>query len=265
MGYGLKIKNPSGGLVIDSEGFGMNYIGTATYYGTVVHPRTGTSLGFDAAYDTGTAVNISEYRITSTATTLIPFVKITSTYNCALISVSKINSNTWSIKIYCSGSGLEIFCFAKTTTVPTGYGMALYDSSGNVSYNLCNAGSPLFFQSIADFPDDTSNGSPTHSATITGAALSSYTKPAVFGWNLGYNFYCGPGSPPHPLEINTWQAIGIQGFGLQISSNVLYRTAYNLVPLYNFDAGSDLPVANNDLNLPATSVVIIEANGLVTS
>lgn len=262
MSYGLKIQNPTGGLVIDSAGFGMNYIGTATYYADVPYPRQSVSLNLDNAYSLSTATNVKEYRITSTSTALIPFIAI-GTGTCELVDVSKIDENTWSISAY-SNHDLEVFCFAKTSIVPTNYGMALYDTSGNLSYNFCNANAPLFFTSIGEFPDDTIAGSPVSTATITGKAISSYTKPAAFGWNLGYQVYNGPGSPPHgpPPPINTWHYTSVSSCGLTIYSNNLYRTFHTIVPGVNFDTGSDLPAGDNELQLPATTVVLIEASGL---
>jgi hypothetical protein len=264
MAYGLKIQNPSGGLVIDSEGFGMNYIGTASYFGTTPYSQPGISQAAIEAYTYGAPINISEYRITSTASQLLPLLTISASYVCALVSVQKINSNTWSIKAYSSAAGLQIYCFAKTSVTPTNYGLALYDSGGNVSYNFSNAGSPLFFKSIASFPDDSINQSPVSSASITGASLNSYTKPIVFGWNLGYQFYVGPGTPDPPQEINTWQYIASSAAGLTIVSGNLRRSLFTIVPPSNFDAGTDVPIADSDFPLPATTVVIMEANGLVT-
>lgn len=264
MAYGLKIQNPAGGLVIDSEGFGMNYIGTASYHGVTAYSQPGISLAAETAYSVNNPINISEYRITSTANQLLPLLTISTSYKCALVSVQKINSNTWSIKAYSSAAGLEIYCFAKTSTVPTNYGLAIYHSNGNIAYNFSNAGSPLFFKSIANFPDDTIYESPVTAATITGASLASYTKPIVFGWNLGYQFYVGPGTPNPPQEINTWQSISSAAAGLTIVSGSLRRSLFTIVPLSNFDAGTDIPVADNDFQLPASSVVIMEANGLVT-
>ena len=263
MAYGLKITNPSGGLVIDSSGFGMNYIGTASYYGTTPYKQVATSLGSDFVFLNSTPININEYRITSTADSLIPFLSIGS-YTCALVSVSKINSNTWSILAYTSGS-LTVYCFAKTSVTPSGYGMALYDSSGSLSYNFVNAGSPLFFKSFASFPNQNGALSPSTAATVSGSALSSYTTPAAFGWNLGYSLFCGAGTPPHPMDPNTYQRVSMSSVGMYLSSGTLYRTQFLLAPAINFDAGSDLPAYDSEYYFPDTTVAFIEASGLVTA
>jgi len=141
MAYGLQITNPSGGLVLSSDAFGLNFVGKATLYSTTANSNTG--------------VGYLTYRIT-TATPPLVFMKLVQgDFWYCLRSVTDVGGGVWEIQITATSgvegssnasntsaayatllSGVDVYCFARPTSVTDTYGLAIYDKDGALAWDL---------------------------------------------------------------------------------------------------------------------------------
>lgn len=172
MTYGLKIINPSGELVMSSDAKGLYCLGKGTLQGSVVQPSgnaTGSHPGRTAGY--------SVYRFSGHPGPLIFGVELVLNKTVGIRSVSNPSSNTWDVTVYCGDTpdahgfetqyGLDVWAFGLPQTAPaSGYGLAIYDASGNIAWDLTQL--PLFAKGYI------SGSSSPHT-------IPSLTKPVVLG------------------------------------------------------------------------------------
>lgn len=185
MSYGLAITNPGGELVISTEGFGLNYIGKASYQGLTANDVSGGNwLAGSVAY-----------RITGCPSAPIPFHTMPLDARVALTDVILVSTGTYDLYYHCDtpsfntegygtqANALEVFVYARRTTVAGSWGMALYDSAGSLAYDLSSM--PLFPRQRMAW------------ATVGSAAVAisgGLTKPAYFGrYNADRTFNEFPG------------------------------------------------------------------------
>lgn len=246
MTYGLMVDNLSGELVISSEGFGLAYIGKATYDSDVGAP----SLEFDTLRF-GTYTTFKKYVITSSVP-IAAFVKLTSGLRSGIASVTQSGS-TWEIIVFNqNGSNVvqaaDVYCFARPTSLSASYGLALYDSSGALAYDLTGGVRPLFFKGVVDFL-----------STDSSIALpGGITTPAAFGFSCGY---VDPSPVLISVPFNRYRMDG-QLYGLSLSGSNITRNLVKFRDGPNEDFGpGESPAAGGPGVVPFT-VYLIDCNGL---
>lgn len=162
MAYGLSIENPSGKLVLSSDGIIPGYLGKATL--SSVTQNDTTNAGF------------STYTF-SHAGPIIPVVKLQSTRQTFLQSYTQSGS-TWTIIVYNGGSpsidngfdtqySTDVYVWGLPVSV-SGYGGAIYDGSGNLKGDLLKR--PLDIKARIDWDSSTVSGS-----------ISGITTPGIIG------------------------------------------------------------------------------------
>ena len=194
MAYGLKISNPDGEMVISSDGFGMNYIGRATYTGT-----SSISNFLPPYYNPpfATFINVGVYTITSTSDAIMPFLPINSSYITGVVTCKKTNSNTWQISVInhaplastATPSNMpawtqtDVYVFAKPTGTGSGsgYGLEIFNSSGSLTWDF-KSSQPLYFKGRAKF---TFTGAGSDTQVSIPSSAQSTTTLLAFGWGLG--------------------------------------------------------------------------------
>ena len=175
---GLPSLVPSGGLVIDSNGNSLNYIGKAAVQ-TVTQPTVGAN--------TGTTGDVSYLVNRGAETFCVPFITVPAgrvVYPISVAAAVVSSVNKWRIVIHCGGtpsssgfltqySDAEVFCFARLTTA-SGIGLKLKDAAGVLTHVYTDTdGRPLVVrstinQSGADFTDQ--------------PVASDILKPAFYGF-----------------------------------------------------------------------------------
>lgn len=169
MGFGFRAFNTSPGwLTLSSDGATYGYIGKATYVST-------TPAGTSHVWSFG---GYSTFTINWPADIIVA-VSVTKNTGGTRLESMQYSGGTWTIKVY-SGlntsssigffdqdSSVEVFCWGRPVSV-SGFGMAMYDSSGALSADLSRP--PLVF-----------NYSIAQGAGVTSSWIPAYTKLAVIG------------------------------------------------------------------------------------
>lgn len=195
MGYGLSISNPSGELVVSSDAKMLHYLAKAVWQSTT--QISGRSQTQDASQLPAPGVRAGYSTYSLTVPTGVQFalavdLPIGTAYgtrsvgilDCTLVSSAGGNS-TYSVKAYNADppSGdrfdntqyaLDIWAFGFVNSPAGTWGLALYDSSGNMSADFTRA-IPLFPKFISDFQ------------TTKTQTIPSLTRPVLLGMP-GYYF-----------------------------------------------------------------------------
>lgn len=134
MSFGFRIKNQSADIMASEETYSAVFIGQATYTGV---DYTWPYLNPDmfGVY----AVNSYFFTITTTQP-IIPFIKASDIY-AGVTDIAYVGTTATITVAVRGGSSLpEIWCFAKPDPAPTpsGYGLALFDASGDCTFDTEN-------------------------------------------------------------------------------------------------------------------------------
>lgn len=236
MAYGLACYNGSDQLTLSSDSFTYGYIGKAAHSVTV-SPGTDPVIAYNG---------YSEYTITWAADIIVALPVLTDALT-ALISVSQAGS-VWTVRVFCSGGSVdsfgfdsqrttEVFVFGRPTAV-SGYGLALYDASGQLTGDLSRR--PLAVSEFKEF-----------GSTDVLRPLTGYTKPAIIGGDTTETQEStGPsgGVWIHKRSEGGWRW---DSGGTQLG-----RGTYQTERLQE-----DIPLANT-ITRYAVDAIIIEASGL---
>lgn len=241
--YGMKIKNPSGGLVVASDGFGLNYLGRAW----LVAYETALDMNNPA---TGTKPQWMRYRITTPSPVVVPFLAL-SALCCGVAKVVRSGS-TWDFIVFNQDSSnnpipISVFCFGRPTT-HSPFGLRIRQNDGVTLAYEFGLNRPLMFAGVVDM------GAGVNSATIPGVS-----SPAVMGFALGF---------VDPLWILVNAARGqwrsdARVVGWTLSGSVISRTerqARSDGEIVEFGVGES--PGSEDYRGRATTAFIIDANGL---
>jgi hypothetical protein len=241
MTYGLKILNPSGQFVLHSDAKGLYCLGKATLQGSVVQPSgsaTGTTPGRVAGY--------SLYRISHPGDIVVA-VDLPDGYYVGVDSITQPSSGVWEIKAFCGSSldannfiatqvQLDVWAYGlpQTNTPFNAYGLALYDSAGNLSWDLTRP-NPLF---VKGYVDD------AHSA------IPSLTRPVAIGpqaTDITNDIATGP-------TINDYAVEHFRGALRRVGTSVGYAPV--MVQRYRYtNAGEPLGLGNGDI-YPTSSFIV---------
>lgn len=129
MSFGLQLVNDNGQTLISDSTYNLVYIGKATYNGQTY---TGPSPAYGAAGEYW--VNEYTYTIYSSRP-VVPFIhSATGDFYC--VNSMTISGNTYTIRVF-SRSAPTIYCFSRIApgAVATGYGLAVYDSNGELAFS----------------------------------------------------------------------------------------------------------------------------------
>lgn len=233
MTYGLSITNPSGELVISSEGFGLYCVGKCALQGSVVQPT-----GIFPSSSPGQLGGYSRYRITSVNTPIFA-IDLPLNKRVGLRGMTNVGGNVWEVEVHCGDTPdpnafdaveyqVDVWAFAQHSGTPAGpYGMAIYNAAGALAYDF-TAGVPLAAVAYVD-----GIGSPT---------IPSLTRPVILGWTptdeTQENFQGG----------NTWHVRRRRGAWMRTSSTALAKVDYTEQKYRYFSpAGSPVGVAGGDV------------------
>lgn len=180
MGYGLKITNPSGELVISSDAFGLYCIGKAVLQGSV-----GTATGTATSGSPGRTWGTSKYRISHDGP-IICAIDTPVNKRVGIVGISQPSAGVWDIEAYCADtpdsygidgtySALDVWAFGLPTTAPSTWGMALFTASGAPAYDLTRS-NPLFPRASITSPAQASG-----TTVSSSVAIPSLTRPVVLG------------------------------------------------------------------------------------
>jgi hypothetical protein len=162
MTYGLRIINPEGELVIDSEAFGLYCIGRGVLQGSVV-PPTGTATGGSPGRRSGFSI----YRITWSGGPIVVVFDLPLGKRVGIISVTP-GSGFFDVKMHCGDTPdafdidsieypIDIWGYAVAAHSPAGaYGLALFNSAGVQTWDF-SQGLPLWPRGYIAGPPDTYN------------------------------------------------------------------------------------------------------------
>lgn len=184
MSYGLLIENPSGQLVVSSDGLFPGYLGKATLVSTV--------------QDDGATSGYSTFTF-SHAAQIIPVLKLVDQRSTFLQNLS-FASGVWTILVHHAGSpsgtegfktqyAPEVFVWGVPAAV-SGWGMAIYDATGNPTGDLTKK--PLIVaQQInwtsTDGPEALAAGITTPGIIGQMADWRRQSFPVGATWNVGYD------------------------------------------------------------------------------
>lgn len=170
MAFGLQISNPSGDLVVSSDAKMLHYLAKAVWQSTTqLSPGSGSS---DPSQQTapGTRAGYSTYQLTVPAgvkfllaidlPTGSAGTRMVGITGCAYLSTSGGNDiyrvtayngdQTFGSLFDYSQYPLDIWAFGFVNSTASNWGLALYDSAGNLSADFTRA-IPLFPKFISDF------------------------------------------------------------------------------------------------------------------
>jgi hypothetical protein len=235
MAFGLVAYNNSNKLTLSTDGILYGYAGQATYVSTT---SAGTSVSEAlAGYMTYTF---------SWSGRIIVVLPLKTGYYTGLVDLTQ-SGGVWTIKIqngnsfdslgFLVNTTTEVYIFKEPST-PSGYGMALFNSSGQCCADLTIR--PLTYKGTANF------SSSSTSATRPGGV----TSPAVMAMP--------PGDGKGTTTFNgvRWD-IRLYDYYWTVDSSNVYRAAV-LKERYQDDGAAI--TAYDDL--PSTSPFIIDVNGL---
>lgn len=243
MGYGITMTNGSNGLTLSSDGRVYGYLGQATHVQTIQPPgpMSGT-LGWPNLGECGYSV----YTFTW-AGSIVVAVPAKTNGTTAVLEMFQTGS-VWTIYVH-KGTGAtnaigfdvqevtQVYVFGMPTAA-SGYGVAVYNSAGTLTGDLSRR--PFAFDRYLSF-----------AANVGSASFSGLTTPAVVGMPI-------------------WQQNAVQPYDETFNDNRIYYGAWRWnstsglllrqLFLYTFER-DELDIGGTNL-MPATSAILIEANGL---
>lgn len=243
MGYGLTVFNEGGGMTLSSDGLIYGYIGRATYQSIVQPPGplSGT-IGWPSEGDCGYSVYTIDW-----PGPIIVALPVKTNGSTALLDMFQSGS-TWTIHVH-KGNGstnaigfdlqeaTEVYVFGRPTTV-SGFGLALYNAAGQLTGDLSRK--PLTFDRFVSM-----------AGGVTFVAFSGLTVPAVVGDAIWFEST----SEPYDDTFNdNYMRRGAWRWNSTLGR--LTRTLY----LWFYRRSEDVLGASNVI--PATSAILLEANGL---
>lgn len=244
--FGLRIRNPGMGLVVASDGFGLNYLGRATLVG--YEPATDMN---GLSPPGGTKPQWMRYRITTASPVVVPFLPL-SGLCCGVAQV--IRSGTqWDFIVFNQDASnnpvpLNVYCFGRPTT-HSPYGLRIRQSDGVTLAYEFGLNRPLMFAGVVDLAFG------VNSAAIPGGIAA----PAVMGFALGF---------VDPLWVlvnasrNQWRA-DARVVGWSLSGTVISRAERQArINGDTVEFGAGESPGSEDFRGRATSAFIIDANGL---
>lgn len=194
MTYGLAVYNPSGGLVLSSEGIGYKYLGTATqataasktsfdYYGEpygIVTPYT-----FTMTIPSGTTYPLVGVQVTTT--TLVEVVNVVVSGTTLTIYVNSINiSGAKDITtVAFTAPTVYVFCPYIDADGTYGYGLNLYNAASPSILTFSSNKCPMLINQNIDY--------------IAGAPYTSYVTGYSQTWSDGGALYTG--------QSNAWTTL----------------------------------------------------------
>lgn len=243
MSYGFQVENPSGGLVLSADGFGMNYIGKASFVQNEDAPE------LNGLYAGGTYTQFKRYRINSSSPLVFPFLELSSANVCGVAKVEQ-GAGYWDFVIFNQNSSnvcqaINIYCFGRPTT-RSSWGMNLFNADGTLAWDI-GSQRLLMFQGVVDF-----------GLNQTSATIPSLTKPAVLGFGSGF---IDPLWVPWRLQYGQWYAnAAVRGFRLYNSTTlVLNDKISRLGDWYEFEVGTS---PGSDYYTYPFTAYLIDATGL---
>ncbi|SEL11807.1 hypothetical protein SAMN05216359_105260 [Roseateles sp. YR242] len=244
--FGIRIKTPGLGLLVASDGFGLNYIGKASFVQDEVAPdMNGLSPGG------GTKPTFKRYRIVTASPVVVPFLSL-STRCCGVAKMTR-SGNTWDFVVFNQDASnvaapIDIYCFGRPTTHST-YGMRIRQNDGVTLAYEFGLNRNLMFAGVVDLAAGVS------SATIP----SGIVTPAVMGFALGF---IDPAWVLVNAARNQWRADAyIHGWTL--SGTVIARAQRQ--QRVNGDVveyGAGESPGNENYTGRAVTAFLIDANGL---
>lgn len=251
MSYGFQVENPSGGLVLSADGFGMNYIGKASFVQYEDAPDLNGLYGLD-----GTYTQFARYRIYSPSPLVFPFLELSSANVCGVCRTQQVyvqanpSNSYWDFVVFNQNSSnvfqpLNIYCFGRPTTASS-WGMNLFNSNGVLAWDVGNQ-RLLMFKGLVDF-----------GWNQTSATIPSLVKPAILGFASGFT---DPSWTPFRLERGDWRADAyVCGFRLSTPTTLALNDKLSRVgAIYNFEVGTS--PGSDSFNFPFTAY-LVDANGL---
>lgn len=181
MSHGIRITNPSGELVISSDALGLYCIGKAVQQSLV------QSSGSPTGPLPGKVSGRSVYRISHSGQILVALDLPASTYVAAL-GIDEVSSGVWDITISAGTTldseamvttqiSLDVWAFGlpPSNTLYDSYGLAIYDSAGDLAWDLSRP-NPLFGLAYID-------------GVGPGYTIPSLTRPVILcvPYNREYN------------------------------------------------------------------------------
>lgn len=244
MTYGLQIENPSGSIVLTTEGYGLNYVGKATYQS--VTQASGSATTAPPGRTGGKVV----YRITGCPDFPVVFHTIAASYKVGLLNIVTVGGGTYDLEFHCEtgtydtwnfgtqANAIEVFVFSRKTSLAGSYGMALYDSAGALAYDLSDR--PLFPVEMKSFA----------SVSASAVTIGTYTKPAFLGsFNAFQILETIVGGGPTYTQVTDRYGYTLTGTSLAVAA--LRRGYSTAVEQFVNDAGDG-----------GSTVFVIEANPL---
>jgi hypothetical protein len=148
MTFGINTKGDYSQMIISSEVDTLTFIGKATFVvrqGVTPRgpsdspPRWPYYYFIDITYYNFPRGSIYEFTFDSGGRDVVFFVYAPYPSKCSLMRASKDASGIYSISVGSQNGGStsyvpEVYCFAKTNTVSSGYGINVYKSDGSVSF-----------------------------------------------------------------------------------------------------------------------------------
>lgn len=243
----MRIMNDGGGLVLSDEGFGLNYLGKASF----VQDEPAPDMNALSATPGAIKPTLKRYRITTPSLEVVPFLSL-SARSCGIAQIIH-SGTTWDFIVFNqdgsnTAAAIEIFCFGRPTTHSL-YGIRIRKASDlTLAYEL-GMNRPLFYSAIVNL-----------GAGITSAAIpSGIAKPAILGFNLGF---IDPAWVLVNANFNRWRADAFaQGWAL--NGLVLARSERRFrqaVEFSEFGAGEN--PGNEDYRGAACTAYLIDATGL---
>lgn len=215
MAYGIRIKNSSGEIQIDGDYRNLEYKQGGTG-ATISHGGTGYTYATTIGLTAGPLVPLVLIRPgTSRFVTLLSYDKSGSDYNGFKMTTESGQSDT-----------IDWKCFRETTTNSTGYGMRIFNSSGDAVFH--SASEYLKILQV----NSISLGNPSFSSwPYTDITHSSYSNPYYILTPIGkwITDYVGP-TPPIPPGMYHFYGMVI---GIKKLSSTSVRVGWFNLANYN--------------------------------
>lgn len=233
------------GLVVASDGFGLNYLGRASL------------VGYEPAADLnglsppgGTKPQWMRYRIATASPVVVPFLPL-SGLCCGVAQVVR-SGNQWDFVVFNQDSSnnpvpLAVYCFGRPTT-HSPYGLRIRQADGVTLAYEFGQSRPLMFAGVVDL-----------NPGVNSATISGVQAPAIMGFALGF-------VDPLWVLVNAargqWRA-DARVVGWSLNGTVLSRAERQTRSngdIVEFGVGES--PGSEDYRGRAASAFIIDANGL---
>ena len=284
MTYGLQIVNPSGELVISSDGVGYKYLGVATlsvsasstldyYSGGSGAPPGGEPYGQVTPYTymitvpEGTVYPVVGVKVTTT--TLVEVVETWQVMTTLFIRVNSVNISGADDITTVSFSAPTIYVFCQHSAADSNhmYGMNLYNASGVLTFssNVC----PLFVNQHIDFSESDSSSSYVTGYTRTwgpgtygdGATLVSAGQSRTWAGISTGIILGGSGGGEVNAASSESEDLYTKRFGWTYSGNTLIRKPYISIKVYRTMIYTD-PNVTEGAGVGKQKVLIVDSNNL---